>query len=479
MQSSAAVLERPPVRGSQEPTHLWLPPAVEDDFGDRAVELADMAGLNLDPWQQMVLRSMLRRQGDGQWSAFESCLLVPRQNGKSVVLEAFDLAKLFLSPPGHLILHSAHLFPTAIESFRHLLGLVRNTPELWAEVGRVSKAHGEEGIELQNGSRLRFAARTVSGAGRGFSPDDVVLDEAFRLPHEALSALMPALAAKPNPQLVYASSTGYPDSEILWSLVQRGRSREDESLAYFEWCASTDADLDDRQAWAQANPALGFRLTERKMAAERASMRDEDFARERLGLWADTNLGGTIPSGIWSQLADNAPSPPRPVTKVAFAVETAPDRSRTAICVVGGRQDDAPQVQLVEARDGADWAAERLVGLAQGHPNYGVVVDMQSAAAFLAEPLKLAGVQVIEMHTPDAKQAFAVFYDAAVETRSLRHLNQPELNDAVRVGTDRLVGDAKLWDRKKPGVVPLVAATNAFWGWTTRHRSGDILQAVW
>jgi hypothetical protein len=81
---------------------------------------------------------------------------------------------------------------------------------LWDEVARVSKAHGEEGIELKNGSRLRFAARGVNGAGRGFSPDDVVFDEAYRLPAEAEEALLYAISAKKNPQLVYASSTGMP-----------------------------------------------------------------------------------------------------------------------------------------------------------------------------------------------------------------------------------------------------------------------------
>jgi hypothetical protein len=87
--------------------------------------------------------------------AFESCLLVPRQNGKSVTLEAFDLAKLFLSPPGTLILHTAHLFPTAVESFRHLLGLVKNTPELWAEVG---------GSATRTAKRAS-SSRTVRGCG--------------------------------------------------------------------------------------------------------------------------------------------------------------------------------------------------------------------------------------------------------------------------------------------------------------------------
>lgn len=470
MQSSAAVLTRPPVRGAQEPTHLSLPPAVDDDYGDRAVALADLAGLNLDPWQQFVLRSMLRRQADGQWAAFESCLLVPRQNGKSVVLEAFDLAKLYLSPPGHLILHSAHLFPTAIESFRHLLGLIRNTPELWAEVGRVSKAHGEEGIELENGSRLRFAARTVSGAGRGFSPDDVVLDEAFRLPHEALSALIPALSAKPNPQLVYASSTGYPDSEILWSLVQRGRAGGDESLAYLEWCAESGADLDDRAAWAQANPALGFRLTEKKMAAERASMRDEDFARERLGLWADSGLAEVIPVAQWARLADSSSNPAPHVGKVTVAVDSDPNRGRTSIAVCGVRADGLPMVEIVANRLGVEWAQAEIVGICRRNAVSAVVIDKRSAVASLIPALTDEKLPVYGTTAAEFAQACGGFYDAAVETGRLRHLDDPRLNDALAGACVRPLSESWAWDRKKPSVdiTPLTAATLALWGHTTK-----------
>jgi hypothetical protein len=438
------------------------------------VQLADLAGLNLDPWQQFALRSMLRRQADGQWAAFESCLLVPRQNGKSVSLEAFDLAKLFLSPPGHLILHSAHLFPTAMESFRHLVGLIRNCPELWAEVARVSKAHGEEGVELKNGSRLRFAARTVTGAGRGFSPDDVVLDEAFKLPHEALSALMPALSAKPNPQLVYASSTGYPDSEILWSLVERGRRGGDESLAYLEWCAESDADMDDREAWAQANPALGYRLTEKKMAAERASMRDEDFARERLGLWADTARKGPFGPGVWESARDVNSQITGPVT---FALEVAEDRSWAAI---GGSGDGASGMhgEVIDYRQGTGWVVSRVVDLTERHISAAVIVRPGSPAGALIQDLVDAGVRVIKASAQEYAQACGMFFDAVVEGQ-FRHLGQPELDYSVRAAQQKRAGDAWVWDiRGDAEISPLVAVTLALWGHKV-HGGIDITESVW
>jgi phage terminase large subunit-like protein len=473
LNSSAAVLDRP-AKGAQEPRFLSLPLATDEDFGDRAVALADLAGLNLDPWQQLALRSMLRRDATGHFVAFESCLLVPRQCGKSVVLEAFDLAKLYLSPPGTLILHTAHLFPTAVESFRHLLGLVKNTPELWDEVEKVRNAHGEEGIELKNGSRLRFAARTVTGAGRGFSPDVVILDEAFKLPHEALSALMPALSAKPNPQIAYASSTGYPDSEILWSLVERGRRGGDPTLAYLEWSAEPDCDLDDREAWAQANPALGFRLTERKIAAERASMRDDDFGRERLGLWAEAGASGVFVPGSWESCTDPAS---QIVATPAFGVDVSVDRRTASLGVCGGREDSVLHLETVQNRSGTEWIVPELTRITAENGGF-VVIDPASPAGSVIEDLKAAGVRVYTVTAREYAQACGWLYDA-VKGAEIRHLGQAELDSSVHDARMRDLAGGFAWDRRKPlsDITPLVAVTLACWG--SRTYGGDLAGAVW
>ena len=86
---------------------------------------------------------------------------MPRQNGKGAILEAIELAGLFLFGE-QLILHSAHEFKTAQEAFRRVLQLVENTDHLRKRVARVRTSHGEEGIELTTGARLRFVARSTS-----------------------------------------------------------------------------------------------------------------------------------------------------------------------------------------------------------------------------------------------------------------------------------------------------------------------------
>src|SRR5690606_38704952 len=272
----------PGVRGSQTPRIRSVPPYAHTS-GDEAIELCAMAGLHLDPWQQLVLRDSLGERDDGSWTAFEVGVVVPRQNGKGSILEARELTGLFLLDE-ELILHSAHEFKTAQEAFRRIQRLIDDTPTLKKRVGRVRTSHGEEGIELKDGRRLRFVARST-GSGRGFSADLVILDEAFNLPGEAMAALLPTLSARPNPQIWYTSSAGMEESDWLRNVRKRGMAGEKaDRLAYFEWSAQTEARhyeqaLDDRQEWARANPALGIRIKEEFIEAEQAAMGGMEFAR--------------------------------------------------------------------------------------------------------------------------------------------------------------------------------------------------------
>ena len=100
-----------------------------------------MAGLILDPWQELALMSALGEGDDGKWAAFEVGLVVPRQNGTGSILEARELAGLFLFGE-RLIIHSAHQFDTSLEAFRRLLTLIEETPDFSRRVKRVSRSHG-------------------------------------------------------------------------------------------------------------------------------------------------------------------------------------------------------------------------------------------------------------------------------------------------------------------------------------------------
>lgn len=458
--------------GAQRPRVMSVPASV-GSAGVEALDLCRMAGLVLDPWQELVLSSSLGERPDGKWAAFEVGLVVSRQNGKGSLLEARELAGLFLLGE-RLIIHSAHQFDTSLEAFRRLLFLIEDNPDFDRRVKRVSKSHGEEGVELLNGQRIRFRTRT-KGGGRGFTADCLILDEAMDMPEFTHGALMPTLSARPNPQVWYTASAVdqlfHDNGVVLARIRERGLRGDDDSLAYFEW--SVDAphpdepvDHKDPELWAQANPALGIRISEEHVANEQRSMDPRTFAVERLGIgdWPRTDGGvGTIISPeAWQALEDSGS---QATGDLVFGFDVSADRSRTAIVVAGVRDDGLFHVEVVDQRKGTGWVADRIAELnARHHPKKWVCDNIGPAASLVPE-IEHAGVQVVKATTQEYAQACGLLFDA-VENQTLRHLGTPELGSAVKGATTRPLGDQWAWSRKNSTVdiSPLVAATLAVWG---------------
>lgn len=457
--------------GSQEPRLSSAPKSVTSS-GDDAIELAHIAGLDLDPWQQHVLRVALGEKPDGRWSAFEVGLIVPRQNGKGSILEARELAGLFLFGE-RLILHSAHEMKTAVEAYLRIKYLIESTPELLEQVEHFYQSNEKTAIELKSGARLRFMARS-SGSGRGFTGDVIILDEAYNLPFETLAAVLPTMSAKSitgNPQLWYTSSAGLESSEVLATVRDRG-IRGDKGLAFFDWSAPDDADPDDCEMWAMANPGLGIRIGEDFIEKERSAFGDDDaglrmFLRERLGVWHDPSKGTVIDPQLWADLADPDSQATDPVV---FAVDVPPDRSTASIALCGARADGRLHVELVRSPNerGTAWVADRLIELHERWSPAAVVLDASGPAGSLIAALSDAGINVLTTSAREMGQACGMFFDAVTESK-VRHQSDPRLNNALAAARKRPLGDAWAWHRKGVSdISPLVASTLALWGFSTR-----------
>jgi phage terminase large subunit-like protein len=224
--------------GSQEPRIHAEPPFKSlKGRGGEVIELANKAGLVLDPWQRTFVEDAFAQDANGRLLAFEVGLIVPRQNGKGSVLEAAELGWLFRSEGDELFLHTAHHFKTAHEAFLRLVARIKGNAELSSKVKSIRSWHGDESIEMKNGTRLIYIARSRS-SGRGFTGDKVVWDEAFNLPDTAVEATLPTLSARPDPQVWYTSMS--PDRDIapcepLSRLRERARSGQAQAVLYDEW----------------------------------------------------------------------------------------------------------------------------------------------------------------------------------------------------------------------------------------------------
>lgn len=461
---------------------LHLEPAAMDDLrlAAEAVDLARQAGLDLDPWQELVLRCGMARRADGLWSAFEVGEIVPRQNGKGAVLEARELAGLFLADE-ELILHSAHEFKTAAEGFRRIDQLIDGCSWLSRLVKRVWRSHGDEGIELRTGARLRFVARS-RGSGRGFSADCVILDEAYHLSSEAMAALLPTLSARPNPQLWLASSAPLTDSPVLHSARRRAKAQlesgERNRLALLEWSAAETfaevADrLDDPELVARGNPALGRRLTLEQIAAERGAMggSPETYARERLGVPDPDPEGETPPIDMaqWDGLASADKSK---AASAVWVVDVDVAQSSASIGMAGLR-DGKVVVELVANRPGSAWVDSEVERLRGEHGGRWLRLADGPVASVAGDWWELVS-------GADLGRACAAF-EAALLAGSFAHLGQPEVRGAIN-GAAKVESEngSWRWGRKSStaAISPLVAFTLAVWAMQAPERPNPAGQ-VW
>lgn len=460
----------------QTPRVRLAPRAKNNDFEDAAF-LAASYGLTPDEWQESVLEAWLGIRHDGRWAASRCGLAVPRQNGKNGVLEIRELYGMVVR--GERFLHTAHEVKTARKAFLRLLSFFDNAkkyPELAALAREVRKTNGQEAIVLHNGGSVEFVARS-KGSGRGFSVDVLVMDEAQELGDEALEALLPTISASPNPQQILTGTPPGPTAsgEVFTRMRTEGVEGKNRRLSWLEWgCDGDGVDLDDHANWAQANPALGIRLSLETVADERGAFSDEGFARERLGMWDGEASLSVISAGTWADLADPASQPANPV---AFAVDMDPARKMASIGVAG-MVGDRVHVEAIENRScerGSGWIVERLKALQVQWKPCAIVVDAASPASSLIPDLETARVKLTITGSRDMAQACGAFYDAAMDG-SLVHIDSPLLNRAVAGGRKRNIGaeGGWGWNRKDAttDITPLVAVTLAAHGLSTNRKRG-------
>lgn len=425
-------------------------------------DLSARFGIILDEWQEVVLQAAMGERADGRWATSQVAVSAPRQQGKSQLIVARALAGVLLFGEKTIII-SAHQQDTAREVFSRLVDILEEHPELDSRVDSYGKALNREYIRFKSGQVIRFKARSAGG-GRGFSCDCLLLDEAQILTPAAWSAILPTMSARPNPQvwLLGTPPTPQDDGEVFGRFRDAGLQGKETRLAYLEWSADPTDDLDDPATWAKANPAFGSRISHDAIADERATMSDEQFGLERLGMWAGAATQAVIPADTWKTCADVES---RPTARFALAVDVSPDRSVASVGFAGQRADGLWHMELDEQRHGVGWIAAYVAERWERNEIRAVVIDGASPAASVVDDLKSRGVHVVTTSARDMAAACGTFYDGAVEGW-LRHIDQPQVNVALSVARKRSLGDAWAWNRKNAAsdITPIVACTLALFG---------------
>jgi len=462
-----------PLTGREQP-RLFPPPLRQltrkTTLGYAAIEFAEeMLGMELLPWQKWWLIHALELLPGGGFRFRTIITLVARQNGKTHLLKTLCLFLMYL---GHvrLILGAAQSLDIARESWAGAVELAESDPELRAEIETVRRTNGEQELRLTNGARYRIAAATRS-AGRGLSVDLLVLDE-LREHRDwlAWAALSKTTIARPNALIVGISNAGDDSSAVLNQLRATALAGTDPSLALFEWSAPDGCDLDDREAWAQANPGLGHTISEHAIRSAMATDPPAVFRTEVLCQRVDS-LDGAIDPSAWKACRDPAMTLDSLRDQVVVCVDVAPDSAHVTLLAAaasGGRvliEPVAAWSTTEEARDGLPDLLARISPRAVAWFPSGPA----AAIAPVLRPPKPAKTQRrptwdnVELTGADVVEACMSFADL-VAARRIVHPGDPLLDAQVAGASKYTQGDG--WRFARRGGVGHVDAVYAAAGAT-------------
>ena len=234
-------------------------------------------------------------------------------------------------------------------------------------------------------------------------------------------------------------------------------------MGIFEWSATPGCDIWDRRGWAQANPSLGYTITERAISSAAATDPEDVFRTEVLCQWVDFLAASPDELNVMTWLGCEQPDA-APVGPVVFGVDVSPWQASASITACGVDADGMPVLELVDKRPRADWLPDRLAELAGSHQVSAIGVDPLGPIGSMLTDLERAGLDITILDGKDTTRALTSL-SAAVASRQVLHRGQPELAAAVSGSRRRKAGDAQRWSRSDSttDISPLVAATVAFW----------------
>jgi hypothetical protein len=445
------------------------------------------------PWQKWFLKAALELHptdvGSDGYPLFrfrKVVLLVGRQNGKSTVMQALTLWRMFVDRCS-LVIGTAQDLEIAEALLRESYELAEEAEDLSPELGPLMKGAGKMSFRLKSGETYKVKAASRRG-GRGLSGELVLLDELREHQSwDSWGAVTKTTNARERAQIYGISNAGDASSIVLRHLRKMAHSRlgdpdglngddtlppiddedeldvsdGDDSLGIFEWSAPPKCDITDRSAWQMANPALGHLIRESTLSSDAATDPEWVFRTEVLCQWSDGSLEGPFPPGSWDACASGTVD--EVFGPIAACVDVSVDKSHAHIAMAH-YVNGVPQVELAVAQlpvdQVVDWFSE------PHRAEYQVTAQSNGApVSFLIPDLVAAGVKVSDWKGPELANGTGSFYER-VRTGALRHTPAPALDIAAATAVPKMLeSGAFVWDRKRSAtdIAPLVAATGAVW----------------
>lgn len=414
-----------PRTGATEP-RLHSPYLEGKSRGVEIAQLADSIGMPLLPWQNFVINDMCTVDENNMFVRKTNLLLVARQQGKTHLARMMMLGHMLLFDSPNVLIMSSNR-SMALDTFRQVAYLMENNDWIRKQVKQIRYANGTESIELKNGHRLDVVAATRDGS-RGRSASLLFIDEVREISEEGFRAATPTTRAKANAQTLLCSNSGDSFSTVLNSLRERAMSFPPKSFGFYEYSAPQFAKITDRDAWAMANPALGYTVTEEALEEAVATQSIETTKTELLCQWLSSS------QSPWPHMAveDAADSDLKlsvgPLT--IFAFDVSPSRRDGSLCMGQVLEDGRIGVAVLEIFHSDVSIDELFVANAIAkwakiyYPRM-VCYDKYTTAS-IAKRLEANGIQITDISGQKGYQASGDLYEALANKR-LVHSGQDEL----------------------------------------------------
>lgn len=478
--------------GAQLPPHRLTPTGPVDwSPGWDAIAFGESVGIYLDPWQAWCVLHLMAEKPDGLPASPQGLIIIPRQNGKNVILMVMQLYGLVVLQLPEQI-HSAHETETAQKHQAELFEFLRNLedfddPPCAFGDFKNYEANGKEKLvytdpDTGRKSTLRFSTRT-DRTKRGKSPQRIYFDEALYVTAAQVNSLVPSAAAQSldpekSPQLIFTSSAPLAESVFLNALRDACRNGNAEGTFYAEWSVDPPPPKEhggpdlatyvaDVELWYATNPSLGIRISEEYVRVTEFLLMVEagnaaGFGTERLGIvHAGQSVNAIISDAAWEALGDEDS---RIESDRRWALEVSPDRKWSTVSVAGYRGDGIGHIEFMRRQPGTAWVAGYVLGVWRRKAIPIHIRPSGPAGSFVA-PLRRLGVEVTEVSESDFARSTARLLDA-MESQTVRHNgDQPALKTAVMAATLKQspAGGVVLDQRtSRLEITPIVACCLAF-----------------
>lgn len=456
-------------------------------YGPEVADLCARADFAPDPQQELGLDLIFAIRPDGSPASFAGCVICCRQNLKTGLFKQAAIGWMFVTEEPTMV-WSAHEMSTTDAAQRDLENLIASKPFLSKHLApgiTNGVFYGSLGrrIEFASGQTILFKARTDTG-GRGLAKRKLILDEAFALTPAMIGAVMPLMMAQENPQILYGSSAGKADSDVLLDVRERGRLGKSPRLFYLEWLApredcadkdcahpkdavprGIDCALDREHLLRKANPALTTgRITLETLRDLRQEMPPEEYARECLGWWDEPEAVDAkaefFSETDWAATAVDVEPDGPPMFFLSVA-----KNQQSAFIAVAALNGSVPHIGIAGHQAGVGWLTARVKGLHARYPN-------AKFGAYAAGPVKSwapafaeFGVELEFLDVPKTVSAFA-HLQKLIDARELTHSPEPIYVESLKGSAWREdpSGSPVLdWRKSQGDPAPFAAAAGALW----------------